>query len=279
MNDEFDVEHRIFNTEKEIQDISGSKYVQSDKGTTFQNCKELLNQGRTVLFIGTPCEVSAIQSFLGKDYDNLITIDFVCHGVPSKCYWDDYKKFLTNKYKSEITALSFRDKSLGYRSTGMKVVFKNGASYFASPRTDYMLKAFYSNIINRPSCSECVFKTKHHGSDWTCYDCWNAEAVCDECKEDNLGYTNILINSSKGKILFEAMKATLEWHTVEEVDIMPKGGGMLLKSAKKNSQHDEFWKTYSDIGFESVSKRYLNIKRSDYLIEKMKVGLNSFGML
>lgn len=279
LNDKFVVEHRIFYTLEEIQDISGSKYVQSDKGTIFQNCRELLNQRKTVLFIGTPCEVGAIQSFLGKDYDNLITIDFVCHGVPSKKYWTDYKKFLMDKYKSEIAILSFHDKSLGYRSTGMKVVFKNEKKYWASPRTDYMLKAFYSNIINRPSCSECAFKTKHHSSDRTCYDCWNAEAICDECKDDNMGYTNVLINSTKGKIFFEQMEEMLEWHSVGEEDIMPKGGGMLLKSAKKNSQYDEFWKTYNNMEFENVSKRYLNIKRSDYLIEKVKIGLNGLGML
>lgn len=275
----FDIVHQTFFSMEEMQNISGSKYVQSDKGNIYQRCKEQLTKGKTVLFIGTPCEVGALYSFLGRGYENLLTIDFVYHGVPSKKYWSDYKKSLTNKYESEIETLLFRDKSLGYRSTGMKVTFKNKNTYFASPRTDYMLKAFYSNIINRPSCSKCAFKVKHHISDLTCYDCWNAENVCEECKDDNLGYTNVLINSQKGKKLCEEVNEKLEWHPVQEDDIMPKGGGMLLKSAKKNPLHDEFWKAYEDAGFEAASKNYLNISPKDYWLEGIKLRLHGLGLL
>lgn len=77
------VEHRSVETIEDLKALRGSKYVQSDVGNTFALAKEFLKQGRKVLYSGTPCQIAGLKSFLGKDPDNLQTIDLVCHGTPS----------------------------------------------------------------------------------------------------------------------------------------------------------------------------------------------------
>ena len=104
--------------------------------------KEAYREKTVVCFIGTPCQVYGLKSFLGKEYDNLVTVDVVCHGTPSPKMWEKYLNLQKSKYHSEIESVAFRYKTYGYHSSTMRIAFKNGKSYFGSARVDLMLKSF-----------------------------------------------------------------------------------------------------------------------------------------
>lgn len=278
-DDNFSVVHKEIRNLEEVRSIAGSKYVQSRLGDSFKRIKMYLIDGVNILFIGTPCQVAGLKSFLQKDYENLLTIDFVCHGVASDFYWKTYKKYMMDRFGSNIVDVSFRDKSIGYRSTRMRIKFENGKIYQASPRVDYMLNAFYSNFVSRPACSECRFKSYKHISDITCFDSWKAEEICKECSNDNKGYTNVILNSRKGVDFLIKATDYFECHAVEIERIIPKGGGMILNSAVPNRKRDEFNAYYKNNGIENSAKMYLGIKTRDYLIEHSKHILFKMGVL
>ncbi len=278
-NEQLEVIHKLANTLEELQEFSGSKYAQSRIGTVYLDCKNMLLADKVVLFIGTPCQVAALKSYLQVEYEKLYTVDFVCHGVPSPGIWEQYKQMLEQKYHTEIRSCNFRDKKYGYRSTCMRVNFINGKTYYASPRTDYMLKAFYKNAINRPSCGACEFKTVQRVSDFTCYDSWQAEKISSQCTNDNQGYTNVLLQSEKARALLPYLENYIDSVEVALQKIYPKNGGMLTNSAKPYVKREEFWQELSRSSYKSAIQTYLRVSKKDIAIEKSKSLLMKLGIL
>lgn len=260
--------HQKINNVEGLKKVAGSKYVQSNLKNTFNECKKELCKGTQVLYIGMPCQIEGLKNFLKKDYENLITIDLVCHGVSSPLFWKDYRDFLEKKFNSKIKKINFRDKKFGYKSSGMKIKFSNSYQYWNSPRIDYFLKCFFMNIITRPSCLKCNFKTLNHNSNFTVFDCWNYEKLLNDF--NNLGYTNVITNNKKGKDILSSMTNFLEIYPVNLEDILPKNGGMLLKSASAKINREEFWDYYLNNSFEKTMGKFCHISLFDILIEKSK---------
>lgn len=144
--------------------------MQSDLGDCFSEIKKHLMQETKVCFIGTPCQVYGLKSYLRKEYDNLVTVDLVCHGTPSPKLWKKYLDEQKDKYHSEIDDIVFRNKTYGYHSGTMRIRFKNQFVYYGSARVDPMLKSFFAEISSRPSCYQCHFKSVERCSDFTIYD-------------------------------------------------------------------------------------------------------------
>lgn len=167
----------------------GAKYVQAKVGDSYKKAKSFLDSGRSVLFSGTPCQIAGLKSFLNKDFDNLLTIDLICHGVPSPMAW---KKYLDEQGEN-ITNVCFRDKSTGWK----KYSFFVGNTYEAHWKNDYM-KAFLSNLDLRLSCSSCKFKAGASGSDVTIGDFWGIDKIKPESDNDN-GMCCVFLNSAKGE--------------------------------------------------------------------------------
>ncbi len=281
INENMKVVHSCATTINEIKKFSGSKYVQSYLGDSFKVCKELLIKEELVLFTGTPCQIEGLISYLGKSYDNLLTMDMICHGVPSPVIWDKYVDYIQKKYKSKIKDLNFRNKDYGYRSTCMKIVFENGKKYKASPRVDIMLKGFFKHITNRPACGDCAFKKINHVSDFTVYDCWVAEKYDVGCKNDNKGYTNLFINNQKSNDILDKMKSSVDIHEIEAKRIIPKGGDMILNSAIPHKKRKEFW---SDINnttkpYDKYLTTFVEITTKDKMIENSKAFLSNIGVM
>ncbi|MHA1410885.1 MAG: 4Fe-4S binding protein, partial [Candidatus Odinarchaeia archaeon] len=105
------VKHTFVTDSKNISKFRGSKYVQSEVGSSFDSARKFLKEGKRVLFSGTPCQIAGLKGFLRKDYESLLTVDVVCHGVPSPSIFEKYKQYLTRKYKKDIVGINFRDKS------------------------------------------------------------------------------------------------------------------------------------------------------------------------
>ncbi len=217
-NKNWEVIHSYTETIGGLADFRGSKYVQSRIGNAYKEAKCFLNSERIVLFTGTPCQIAGLKLFLGTEYDNLLTVDFVCHGVPSPKVWQIYLESIISckdniKKKSVlsslnkvpvITGISFRDKQKGWKKYGFVV---NQSAFKADENTillsetvdvNLYMKGFLNDLYLRPSCHACPAKSFKSGSDITIGDYWGIQDVLPDLDDDK-GVSLVMVNTFKGK--------------------------------------------------------------------------------
>ena len=271
------IEHRNINL---YDKIKGSKYVQSNMKDCLGQIEQLLCRKKLVGFVGTTCQVAGLKSFLKKDYPNLITIDLVCHGTPSPKLWRKYLDYQSIRYKSCIKTVSFRSKVYGYHSGGMmEIIFENGKVYRSSARTDYMLKSFFTEIASRPICYECPFKALERVSDLTVYDCWHFSQLVVEKKDDDKGYTNVIVQSSKGEQLLKNLKDSIICHHVDTELAINYDGIMIREIAKKHNRRDEFYIGLDKAPLAEHIQNMIPVSTKDYTVETVKQLLYKIGIL
>ena len=157
--------------------MQSSKYVQSNPQNIFQITKTYLDDGRTVLYSGTACQIAGLKIFLRKDYENLYTIDVLCHGVPSPMILQKYLDYRREKANdNKISSVSFRDKSTGWKSYNTKIEFEH-STYLDKQVNDPYMKLFLGEAILRPSCHDCKFKDMNRDSDITLGDAWGINKI------------------------------------------------------------------------------------------------------
>lgn len=245
--------HKRATTKIERDEFKGSKYVQSDLGTTFVQVKKDLKEGKLVLFSGTPCQTSGLNSFIGKKLrTNLILVDIICHGVPSPSIWEDYVRFCEYKLKRKIKSFNFRDKSeYGWSAHKETLILENGEKIKIqhSPFT-YL---FYQTLTLRQSCGNCHFCNTQRPSDITIADFWGWEKVNPEINKDDKGLSLVLINTSKGLNLFNKIKTSLVTFNVNlDKCLQPN----LIHPTKLKPNSDTFRLDYERKGLEFIIKKY-----------------------
>lgn len=274
----FEVVHSEINEKEKLEEFCGSKYVQSYLGNTFSEIKQKLKNGKFVLFSGTPCQVAGLNNYLSEEYDNLFTVEVICHGTPSPLLWKKYLEYQEKKYGSTPKSIAFRKKTYGYHSGTMEIVFESGKKYTGSARVDYMLKSFFSEIASRYSCYTCIHKGNERSADISIYDCWNANKLIENFTDDDKGYTNVLINTEKGKALFNAVKEDFEYYAVDRVKAIKYDGKMVFLQPLMNEYRNEYYKSLCETGLENTVKRYINVKKKDLIIEKSKKVFYKMGL-
>lgn len=260
---DFKVEHTKAKTTDELKKFRKSKYVQSNLKNTFKEVKKYLEEGKLVCYSGTPCQIGGLNSFLKKDYDNLILMDLMCHSVPSPLFFEKYKEYILKKFKAtKIIDIDFRDKSkYGYKYSMMTIKTDKG-TYSQGIDTDPYLRAFFGDYSVRPSCYNCQFKTQKRVSDITIWDCFNINEISKEFDDDK-GTTRILVQSEKGeKILKSIDNAKLQ---EIPMDIAIGKVKEMTKSISYNTKRKEF---YEDFSKEDFIELYFPIT--------IKTRLNSF---
>ena len=216
-NDNWEVVHQYTDNKDGLKAFRGSKYVQSRIGSAYAEAETFLKTGRKVLFSGTPCQIAALKLFLRKEYDNLITVDFICHGTPSPGVfrWYLQEQFSKQKITSipkdlvvpddiSIRRLSFRDKRLGWKKFSMSFDYAskrgNGSEivcHYSEPlNKDPFLRGFLSDLYLRPSCHRCPAKELKSGADFTIGDFWGI-GKHDQKLDDDKGISALLINNTK----------------------------------------------------------------------------------
>ena len=207
----WEVVHSYADDLEGVYELMRSKYAQSRMGTSYLDAKEFLKDGKTVLFVGTSCQIAGLKRFLGKEYENLITMDVVCHGVPSPKIWRRYLEELkqdvaTKKNKQvEIRNISFRDKQSGWKkfSIVFTFAFPSGdgndktISISRMHREDAFMKLFLTDLILRPSCYQCPARGGKSQSDLTIADFWGIENIIPEYYDER-GVGLLMVNSPKG---------------------------------------------------------------------------------
>ncbi len=198
-NKEWAVVHSSAHTIEQIAPFRGSKYLQSYENGTFAEAKALLKSGRKVLYSGTPCQIAALKLYLGKEWDNLLTVDFICHGTPSPKIWREYLRSITDK---EISSINFRNKSRSWSRFRLSIVAQDEGNtqrtILSEPLdVNLYLRAFNKGLLMRPSCYHCPTKELKSGSDITLADFWGVKRHLPHF-DNNRGVSLVMANSTKG---------------------------------------------------------------------------------
>lgn len=251
---EFNVVHSWTDKLDDLGNFRGSKYVQSCIGNTYKQAKDFLRQKRQVLFSGTPCQIAGLRAYLGKDYDGLICLDIVCHGVPSPKVWQRYKLHIEEVYQAKAKRITFRRKNCGWKLYSVSFSFDNDTEYSQKLTEDIFMQGFLKNLYLRPSCYDCKFKTLNCQSDITLADFWGIQNVLPEMDDDK-GTSLVMINSKKGAKIFSSVIDKMDYKKVE-INQAVTYNSAAIKSAKKNPKREKFFEELDKISFDKLVKKY-----------------------
>lgn len=210
VDDSIQIRHMRADSADKLQRFQGSKYVQSViNSDIYTSVKNDLDSGRNVLYSGTPCQIGALNRFLGKTYPNLTTLSFICHGVPSPYVWQKYAAWQEAKNNSKIKTASFRSKDKGWVNFSMKLEFENGNTYSKINSDDPFLQVFLKNACLRPSCHACQYKGKAVLSniDILLADKWGSVRGSLPNMTDDKGISMIFVQTEKGKTMFNKVSS------------------------------------------------------------------------
>lgn len=246
-DNEWNVKHIIVDNLNDLKKLRGSKYVQSNLGNSYLKIKDLLENNKTVLFTGTPCQAAGLKSFLKKSYENLYIVDIVCHGVPSPKVWQKY----LNENFSNIYGLNFRDKELGWNCKNL--VVNTGNDKIVDSK---FMDGFIDNLYLRKSCSECSYTKLERVSDLTIADFWGLEILKPEFY-NRYGLSLAIPNTQKGIGIFNKISDKLNFK--EELGIeYTKYNYPLYTSSKENVFRSKFFEQLDKKGFNEAFKNSYN---------------------
>lgn len=219
--------HIRIESERNLPRLYTSKYMQSRLNDTYQLVRKDLKEGKKVLFSGTPCQVGGLKTFLGKEYENLLCVDFICHGVPSEKIWKIFTNKLIKKYNHKIDSANFRFKEDG--SPRLLLLFGNH-EYKQTQSENLFYQAFLSDICLRKSCYQCQFKGKYGFSDITIADFWGIQSVCPEMNDEK-GTSLVIVNSSKGSVIWGKIKNETVFKKVNDERVLKSNSSRLMSVA------------------------------------------------
>lgn len=229
--------HIMIDDIKDLEKLKGSKYLQSNLNEVFNTIKSNIKD-KKILFVGTPCQVSGLKSFLRKDFDNLYCCDVVCHGVPSSKVFKKYISELEVNNGRVINGVNFRDKKEGWENYHISIKQEKN-NYYINHHKDLYMKLFLSDICLRPSCYSCDFKLGNKYSDITLGDFWGINNYYPELN-DKKGTSAIVVNTKKGDFLFDAIKDNLVYKECDINHIL-SGNPSLKYSSKIPDKREEFF--------------------------------------
>lgn len=292
-DENWEVKHDYTETIEGIANFRGSKYVQSRIEDNYKKAEIYLKEGRTVLFSGTPCQIAGLKKYLRKEYENLLTVDFICHGVPSPKIWRAYldticRSFIEKSEKNAISsiltdrggkfyieAINFRNKILGWKKYSFFIKFnstfiqggKNTEEFFEPFSENPFMKGFLKNIYLRPSCYNCPSKNGKSRSDITLADFWGIQDQYPDWDDDK-GTSAIFVNTNKGAIYFDKIQNdNIHYKKVTYNDIVNSNKSYEL-SCNEPPYRNLFWKKY--IKREELDDSLFQPTVKDKIILKLK---------
>lgn len=213
-DEHFEVRHQAVECYGDLKKFRNSKYVQSKIGDTYKQAKQLLRDGRYVLFSGTPCQLEGLFAYLRKPYEKLVTVDVVCRACPSPLVLRKYITMQQERLGICLRDLKFRDKYHGYKYSAMSLYDENSHDYHQGIDTDYYLRSFFAGYNVRPSCSKCVFRKRFRNTDFTIWDCFDVDKFSRKLDNDK-GVTRILTNTRRAEMILQDSSSQLE---IVEID-------------------------------------------------------------
>lgn len=276
IDDKFVIKHISVDDEKDLYRLQGSKYVQSHLGNTIKEVKNLLDNGRFVLFSGTPCQIAGLKSYLKRDYENLLTVDLSCTGTPSLKIFNDYIKFLEEKYRQKIVNFDFRNKKrFGWSCGNAVITFLNGKQKTILNYNSSYLNLFIRKKIQGECCQSCKFVGLERFSDYTLADAWGFEQVYPSLLKENGGIFDknngislVLINTKRAAEHFKVIEDNVIFKEVDIEKLKQFNGPLRERNIMNDTM--EYLEAYKTGGYEALDilfkKKQGILKRFYYLI-------------
>ena len=271
-NENFQLVHMGVDRLAEIQKLRGSKYLQSKIGDSYSEVRNHLSRNKFVMFVGTPCQIAGLRGFLRKDYDNLLLVDLVCHGVPPQSLFDEHVKYLERKHHATLVSYYFRDLE---RWGGCEITdFANPKkrkilpSYSLSP----YLYSFMQAYTYRESCYECKFAKIPRQGDITLADYWGVNKFFPSI-DDKKGVSLVLSNTHVGeKFLGEALKECKVFQS--NLEDASKYNTNLITRTPRPEIRNKIFSMIHEKGYEKISRTIFRVK--NYHLLRIKLFLKSF---
>ena len=261
--------HICTEKKEEFLKIRKSKYLQSDVGLIYREVKKRLVQGQSVLFTGTPCQVAALYAVVGRDFDNLTTMDLICHGVPSQLLFNQFIKYLEKRYKTKIVDFDFRSKKYGWPRFTLEFTDKNGRTVNIGKTQEFFMPAFTGGNLIRESCLACKYACANRIGDITIGDLWGYEKH--NLKLDTTRGTSIFtVNSKKGEEWLEVLEKEMNFEKID-YDMAAARNHCLHAPTQKGERRELYMQAIKDDRLEEMAKRYRKNKRKAILREKLKL--------
>ncbi len=268
-DDKLNAIHICTEKESDFLRIRKSKYLQSDVGLIYRDVKKRLSQGQLVLFTGTPCQVAALYAVVGKGYDNLTTMDLICHGVPSQLLFNQFIKYLEKRYKTTIVSFDFRSKKYGWPRFTMEFTDSRQRTFNIGKAQEFYMPSFTGGNIIRESCLSCKYACANRIGDITIGDLWGYEKL------------NLNLNTTKGTSVFTINTPNAEkWLELltdklycEEIDynLAVKGNHCLHSPTPKGAKRELYMESIKNGKIEELALRYIKSKRKSIIREKLKL--------
>ena len=252
------VNHVMIKKPEDLAFLRGSKYFQSQINDIYLQVQNQLREQRKVLFSGTPCQIAGLKRFLGSEYEHLLLVDVICHGVPSALLWQHYFLNIKNIRAREIESVNFRNKRDGWKKFGIEIRTKQGKTFYQSLQENSYMQMFLKDLCLRESCYHCKVKESDTGSDITIGDFWGVERVAPEI--DNFsGVSLALIHTQKGLRLFDQVRkkmTALQVNYDQAINYNPA----FQHSAKRPSARDAFYTDLVTLSWKKMEKKYAHVK-------------------
>ena len=268
-NDDHTVSQYISNNIEDLEKIRSSKYLQSSSLGIYAKIKKLLLNNEQVFYCGCPCQIHALYKYLGKEYENLTTCDFICRGVNSPKVFLSYMSMLERKYHSKANKIKFKAKKWGWHNFSLRVDFENGKQYCKDRWHDlFFIGYLQSGNFARPSCYECPFKGFPQKADITLADFWGIEKI-DPTMDQDMGTSLVMVNTEKGQRLFNHITDSIVFKQFTMEDAKAGNPAMVgsLKSIPTN--REEFFTAIDQQPFETVAKKFFPRTKRKSKIKKI----------
>ena len=272
-NVNWQVEHVCISDENELWRLLRSKYVQSDNRRSYYLVKEKLSTGKQVLYTGTPCQCLSLRKYLKRDYNNLLIVDVVCHGVPSPMVWNKYLIEQSQKMNERVEAIcdikfKYKDEiKYHWMHPGFVLRWDSGNELKCYGNETSYENGFLSNLFVRPSCHKCKVRRLSSGSDLTIGDYWGCDKLYPE-QIDRRGVSVLFGNTDKGRKFIQTVSddVILKPIKMEEATIY---NPRILYSSKPHKRRKEFYRNMSTYELDELVPRLLRITKGDRLVNSM----------
>ncbi len=256
LDNNFEAQHIIISDINDLYKLKGSKYIQSKIGNCYKETKKLLDENKKVLFSATPCQIAGLYSYLNKDYDNLLTIDVLCHGVPSIKV---FRKYLQG-FDDNIKEINFRYKTQSpYPMQPFIKIAADDKDYIEPFSHNLFIQLFLENMINRQSCSTCHYAKDERTGDITLGDFWKTEEI-DYKLNSYSGISMVSFNNEKGQEYFEYFKNNSDTFIELPKENALKGNPVLYEPYKAHKNRKTFFDNLDNLTLEQNKKLCLDEK-------------------
>lgn len=266
---------------EEVEPMLGSKYVQSSTVDTYKHAKDRLKTGRLVLYSGLPCQIAGLKGYLRKDYDNLITLDIICHGTPNENYFQVYIADLEKKIKGSISSFNFRGKVKGWGEFTFVYTYVDYSGKekigWGSVEGSVYYKLFLASSIYRESCYHCPFASTRRPSDITIGDCWGIEKEYPSLDNSNggvfdfkLGISCVIVNTSKGLSFFNENNGGFEIGSIQ-LEKVTKYNHQLYMPSVDSPYRKSYYEAFNIGGYNALKRKYYQMEWKQIL--KLKIYL------